>query len=150
MNLPLIIGIPVFVELGLLDYKPNAKTIYAVLHLADFFLCFNSFVIYSTIQKLVQGITYLPEEHKILIKQWSGRFLNLKDITYDPKDLVKSRLMSFNPFVGYRSVQNISERLGTESIGNWLDRKLLDSMIYRDNKRKVRVNRPNVTEENKE
>jgi len=42
--------------------------IYVVLHLTDFFLCFNSLVIYSMISKLVTAISYLPDEHKLLIK----------------------------------------------------------------------------------
>ena len=46
VNIPAILGIPIFVEMGFLDHKPNAKTIYAMLHLCDFFLCFNSLIIY--------------------------------------------------------------------------------------------------------
>lgn len=105
-----------------------------MLHLTDFFLCFNSLVIYSTISKLVTGISYLPEEHKIAIKQFSGRFMSEKLMKFDPKELLKCKKQVINPFVGYRSV-NTSERFGTESTGLWHDRQLLDSMIFREVKR---------------
>lgn len=69
VNIPLILGIPAFVEWGLPALqKKDVNIIYIVLHLTDFFLCFNSLVIYSMISKLVTAISYLPEEHKLLIK----------------------------------------------------------------------------------
>ena len=68
-NIPMVIGIPLFVELGLpMLEKKNASMISMLLTLTDFFLCFNSLIIYSTISKLVTAISYLPEEHKIQIK----------------------------------------------------------------------------------
>ena len=91
VNIPLVIGIPIICELGFLDHKPNVKTIYAFLHLTDFFLCFNSVIIYSTVQKLVTAISYLPESHKIEMKQMCGRFLSEKIELFDPKELMKSR-----------------------------------------------------------
>ncbi len=65
-NIPLVIGIPIFVEWGLPGLeKKNASMISLLLTLTDFFLCFNSVIIYSTISKLCTAISYLPEEHKI-------------------------------------------------------------------------------------
>lgn len=137
-------GIPVFVEFGLPQMqKKDLSMIYIVLHLTDFFLCFNSLVIYSTISKLVTAISYLPEEHKILIKQKSGRWLTDKLLTFDPKELIKCKKQVINPFVGYRSTTT-SDRFGTESTGLWHDRQLFDSMIFREVKRKrvVRERKP--------
>ncbi|CDW87124.1 UNKNOWN [Stylonychia lemnae] len=137
VNIPMILGIPALTELGFLDHKPNAKTIFAILHLTDFFLCFNSIIIYSTLQRLVSAIYYMPQENKILVKQWSAKLLGLKDLTFDPKDLIRIRKQSFNPFIGYKSVHDNNVKLGTESIGLWHDRKLFDSMIFREVKRRV-------------
>ena len=68
-NLPMVFGIPIFVEFGLPSLeKKNASMISMLLTLTDFFLCFNSLIIYSTISKLVTAISYLPEEHKIQLK----------------------------------------------------------------------------------
>ncbi len=66
VNIPMILGLPLFVEFGLpmLD-KKNASLIAIVLHLTDFFLCFNSLIIYSMISKLTTAISLLPEENKI-------------------------------------------------------------------------------------
>jgi hypothetical protein len=62
----MIVGIPVFVEWGLpMLEKKNASLIAIVLHLTDFFLCFNSLIIYSMISKLCTAINYLPDDHKV-------------------------------------------------------------------------------------
>jgi hypothetical protein len=136
-NIPMVIGIPLFVELGLpMLEKKNASMISMLLTLTDFFLCFNSLIIYSTISKLCTAISYLPEEHKIQIKQMSGRFLTEKVLTFDPKELIKCKKQTLNPFVGYRSVNEANQRFGTESTGLWHDRQLLDSIIFREIKRK--------------
>lgn len=150
VNLPLIIGIPTFVEFGLpAMQKKDLSMIYVVLHLTDFFLCFNSIVIYTMISKLVTAISYIPEEHKILIKQRSGRFMKEQLLKYDPKELIKCKKQVFNPFVGYRSVTNSNEKFGTESTGMWHDRQIFDSMIFREIKRK-RVVREKKTKEGDE
>jgi len=100
----LIVAIPLFVEFGLPEFqKKDLNMIYIVLHMTDFFLCFNSLVIYTMISKLVTGISYLPDEHKILIKQFSGRFMNERILKFDPKELIKCKKQVLNPFVGYRS-----------------------------------------------
>lgn len=91
-NIPLVIGIPLFTELGLpMLERKNASMISMLLTLTDFFLCFNSLIIYSTISKLCTAISYLPEEHKIQIKQFSGRFLSERILTFDPKELIKCK-----------------------------------------------------------
>eukprot|EP00347_Sterkiella_histriomuscorum_P020833 403336292 len=136
VNLPLVFAIPILCEMGVLDHKPNVKQIYAILHLTDFFLCFNSVLIYTVVQRLVHSISYLPEEHKILVKQYSTKFLGLKELKFDPKDLIRSR-GGFNPFIGYRSVQDQTLKLGTESMGKWHDRIFMDSIIFREVKRRV-------------
>lgn len=152
VNLPLIVGIPVFVEFGLPNIgKKDLNMIYIVLHLTDFFLCFNSLVIYTMISKVVTGISYLPEEHKIAIKQWSGKFITEKLSFYDPKEIIKCKKQVLNPFVGYRNVNNSNERFGTESTGMWHDRQVFDSMIFREIKRKrvVRERKPRGAEGDK-
>ena len=86
VNIPMIFGIPMFVEFGLpMLEKKNASLISIVLHLTDFFLCFNSLIIYSMISKLTTAISLLPEENKIQLKQMSGRFLTERILTFDPK-----------------------------------------------------------------
>lgn len=68
----------------------------------------------------------------------SGRFLTERIMTFDPKELIKCKKQTLNPYVGYRSVNDSSLRFGTESTSLWHDRQLLDSMIFREIKR-VRV-----------
>jgi hypothetical protein len=137
VNIPLICGIPIFVQFGLPNLeKKDFNMIYVILNITDFFLCFNSLVIYCMISKIVTGISYLPEEHKIKIKQWTGKFISEKITTYNPKEIIKCKKQVLNPFIGYRSVTNASERFGTESTGMWHDRQLFDSMIFREIKRR--------------
>lgn len=139
VNIPLVIGIPLFVEFGLSDFqKKDINLIYMVLHLTDFFLCFNSIVIYSLVSKLVTGITYLPDEHKLKIKKCKDWFLREKEEIYEPQELVKCKKQVLNPFIGYRSTTNMNDRFATESIGLWHDRQLMDSMIHREIVRKRR------------
>jgi hypothetical protein len=105
VNIPLIIGIPLFVEFGMPAMeKKDVSIIYVVLHMTDFFLCFNSLIIYTMISKLVTTIKYLPDEHKITIKQCKDWMLKEKTTTYDLKDIIKCKKQVLNPFVGYRSV----------------------------------------------
>ncbi len=66
----------------------------------------------------------------------SGRFLSEKIMNFDPKELIKCKKQTLNPFVGYRNVNEANQRFGTESTGLWHDRQLLDSMIFREVKRK--------------
>jgi hypothetical protein len=69
INIPLIVGIPIFVHFGLpVSLTKDINTIYALLHLTDFFICFNSFIMYSFLSKLVTSIIYMPEEHKLKLK----------------------------------------------------------------------------------
>lgn len=46
----------------------------------------------------------MPEENKVLVKQFSSKFLGVKEIKFDPKDLIRAK-SAFNPFIGYRSVK---------------------------------------------
>lgn len=138
VNLPMIVGIPLFVEFGLPEFKKkDINFVYMILHLTDFFLCFNSIVIYSMIQKMVTTIKYLPDEHKFAIRQFKDWLLREKETLYDPKDLIKCKRQTLNPFVGYKSVSNNSTRFATESTGLWHDRQLFDSMIFREVKRRI-------------
>lgn len=50
---------------------------------------------------------------------------------------MKCKKQVLNPFVGYRSVSDSNDKLGTEAIGMWHDRQLFDSMIFREFKRKI-------------
>lgn len=69
VNIPLIIGIPIFVHFGLpVSHTKDINTVYAMLHLTDFFFCFNAYIIYAFLSKLVTCITYMPEEHKLKLK----------------------------------------------------------------------------------
>lgn len=151
VNIPMIFGLPLFVEFGLpMMEKKNASLIAVVLHLTDFFLCFNSLIIYSMISKLTTAISLLPEENKIQLKQMSGRFLTERIMTFDPKELIKCKKQTLNPFIGYRSVNDSQLRFGTESTSLWHDRQLLDSMIFREVKRlRVRPAKKGTTEEGK-
>lgn len=138
VNLPLIVGIPAFIEFGLPELqKKDVTMIYTILHLTDFFLCFNSLIIYSVISKLVTAISYLPEENKIKIKQYRDWLLREKVDCYEPKDLIKCKRKTLNPFIGYRSVADANTKFGTESTSLWHDRQLLDSIIFREKPRKV-------------
>lgn len=138
VNLPLIVGIPAFVEWGLpAIQKTDVSILYVVLHLTDFFLCFNSLIIYSTINKLVTAIKYLPDEHKIKIKQCTDWFLKEKETTYDPKEVIKCKKQVLNPFIGYRNVTNVGEKYATESTSLWHDRQFFDSIIFREVNRKA-------------
>lgn len=74
------------------------------------------------ISKLTTAISLLPEENKIQLKQMSGRFLTERIMKFDPKELIKCKKQTLNPFVGYRSVNDSSLRFGTESTSLWHDR----------------------------
>lgn len=97
---------------------------------------------------MVKSIKYLPEENKIVIKQFSDWLLREKETVYDPKDIIKCKRQTLNPFVGYKSVKNSNTRFSTESTGLWHDRQLFDSMIFREIKR--RIVRPPKNDQKKE
>ena len=105
INIPMIIAIPLFVEFGMpAEDKKDVGFLYVALHLTDFFLCFNSLIIYSMVSRLVTAIKLLPDSYKIEITQCKDWFLKEKTTTYDPKDIIKCKKQVLNPFVGYRSV----------------------------------------------
>ena len=106
INLPLIVVIPIALEGGLIDniHSQSVDGIYIALQLADFFMFFNSVLIYSTLKRVVSAIHYLPEEDKLVIKQFKSMFLGEQKIIVDPKDLISCKKKTLNPFVGYRSV----------------------------------------------
>jgi hypothetical protein len=57
VNLPLVIGLPLFSYFGMPDiHTKDINMKLAVLHLADFFFTFNSVIIYSVLSKLVTGM----------------------------------------------------------------------------------------------
>ena len=68
--------------------------------------------------------------------------LNKVTFKVDPKDLIGCKRKTLNPFVGYRSVTNNNERYATESLGIWHDRRLMDSIIFRENAPKRRHPKP--------
>lgn len=123
VNLPIVAGIPLFVHFGLPELtKKDVNLVYVMLHLTDFLFCFNSIVIYQTVQKIVTAISFLPDEHKIKITQYKDWLLREKVTLYDPKELIKCKKQVLNPYIGYRSVEDSNDRLGTEAIGLWHDR----------------------------
>ena len=68
VNIPLIIGIPVLTEFFMDPiHKETVDKTYITLQMADFFFCFNSIIIYTTIKKVVTSIQYLPEKNKMQI-----------------------------------------------------------------------------------
>ena len=69
VNLPIVIGIPIALEGGFLDaeHKEHVDRTYIFLQMVDFFLCFNSVIMYTTLKKVVTMIEYLPAEHKLQI-----------------------------------------------------------------------------------
>jgi len=132
VNFPLLIGIPLYVELGPLHEKPNFALISMMLHLCDGFLFFNSFLIYSVMKQIVSYIAYMPEEHKIKVKQFCNWRLTEVEREYACEDLIKAKKSAFNPFIGYKGVKDPNVKLGTESVGLWQDRELFDSLIFRE------------------
>ena len=107
INMPLIVGIPALIEFGLDPiHKELVDNTYLALTMGDFFLCFNSIMIYQTLKRMVSTIHYLPDEDKLLIKQFSSPMLGPKDIKQDPIDLEKCKNRTLNPFIGYRCVKN--------------------------------------------
>ena len=69
LNMPLIVGIPLLIEFGLDPiHMELVDSTYLALTMGDFFLCFNSIMIYQTLKKMVSSIHYSPESNKILIK----------------------------------------------------------------------------------
>ena len=86
VNVPLIIGIPFALEGGILDSVHSEKVdrFYIVLQMADFFFAFNSILIYSTLKRVCQTVSYLPESHKLKITQYKSVFLTEKSIEVDP------------------------------------------------------------------
>ena len=69
INVPIIFGIPILLEGGFLNSVNAEKvdTTYMLLFVADSFLSFNSIIMYSTLKRIVSGISYLPDEHKVKI-----------------------------------------------------------------------------------
>ena len=67
VNIPLIFAIPIALETGLLDkvHSEKVDSTYIALQMADFFFCFNSILIYSTLKRVVSSVEYLPDEHKL-------------------------------------------------------------------------------------
>jgi len=64
----------------------------------------------------------MPDEHKIKIKQYKDWLLREKESILDPKDIIKCKRKTLNPFVGYKNVQNPSHTYATESTSLWHDR----------------------------
>ena len=110
--------------------------------MADFFFCFNSILIYSTLKRVVTSISYLPKENKLEIKQLNSKLLQETTTEVDPADLINCRRKTANPLVGYRSMINNSDRYATESLCHFHDRKLMDSIVFR-----TRVDRPKKSKE---
>ena len=62
VNCPLIVGIPFLIEFGLDPvHKELADNTYLALTMGDFFLFFNSVMIYSTLKRMVSSINYNAE-----------------------------------------------------------------------------------------
>lgn len=106
-NVPFCIAIPIVVHSGILStYNPaKAEIVCYLLNLADFMFFFNSIMFYNVIKTVVKSVHYLPEENKLVIKQFSAKFLDLETHKYDPKSLILHRRKSLNPFIGYKSVE---------------------------------------------
>lgn len=136
VNLPLLAGIPLALECGLLDTVLPEKVdkTYMFLMFSDFFFTFNSILIYTTLKTITKCIKYDPVGNKLEITQFSSPFLGEKTKTVDPKELINCKRKTFNPLVGYRSLINNNEKYATESLGVWHDRRLMESLIYRENR----------------
>ena len=80
-------------EGGILDpiHKETVDKTYIALQMADFFFCFNSIMIYSTIKRVVTCIQYIPGTDKIILKQFSSMFLKEVELERDPKDIIKCK-----------------------------------------------------------
>ena len=57
VNIPLIFGIPIMTEFFMDPvHKETVDKTYITLQMADFFFCFNSIIMYTTIKKVVSCI----------------------------------------------------------------------------------------------
>ena len=97
--------------------------------MCDYAFLINSFLLYTTIKKVVLSIDYDLESNKFKIVQFKGRFLGKETSEMDPNDIVKCKGQTFNRLVGYRSLINAKDKYATESTGEWVNRRLMDSLI---------------------
>ena len=69
-NVPMMIGVPCWIEFGNFAETVAEKADKAInmLIMCDLFLVFNSFILYAVLQKICTKISYLPEEDKIRVK----------------------------------------------------------------------------------
>ena len=74
--------------------------------MCDYAFLINSFLLYTTIKKVVLSIDYDLESNKFKIVQFKGRFLGKETSEMDPNDIVKCKGQTFNRLVGYRSLIN--------------------------------------------
>jgi hypothetical protein len=104
VNVPLMIGIPAFLESGvfLSYYEHKLQQITTLLTVADFFFVIDSLLIYSLIGKIVTSVAYKPEDNKLEITHLGTTFLKPKTELVDPQNLIKHRRKSINPLIGYK------------------------------------------------
>lgn len=106
VNLPIIVGLPILLETGMLAMSAEKlEKLYGLLCLGDFFLTFNSILFYSFVKSMAKSITYDVEENKIKVRHYGTNFLKETESSYNPDELVKHRRKSINLFVGYKSIK---------------------------------------------
>ena len=100
--------------------------------MCDYAFLINSFLLYTTIKKVVSSIDYVPATGQLKLVQYRGRFLQKETSEIDPNDVVKCKGQTFNKLIGYRSLLNAKDKYATESTGTWHDRLFMDSIINQE------------------
>lgn len=145
VNLPMMIGIPAFMEFVDIQakYGERADLVMGIFTAIDVIFCVKTYLLYHFLQKLVSEIEYDSVEDKVTITQPHGStFLGKVKLEYKPKELEKKLMTpgktSFNRSLRYRSIkkgENMRE-FGTEIPGaEWHDRKFLDTIISQPGER---------------
>lgn len=141
VNCPLMVAIPTFIHTPLFSYYVAAEKAQAMMILmscCDLMLVVDSYLIYAVVSKLATSVIYKPADDKLEITTMGGMFMSQKTQVFEPMDLQKHLKKSINPFVGYKTVTGV-QVFGTEGIGQWADRKFLDSIVK---EQKIRVLSP--------
>lgn len=141
--LPMFVSIPPLVATGAIYKLVAAEKIgktFILLNFFQFISAIYGLTAYNIINKIVTSIVYNVNDNTITIKWFGSWLLQEQEATFKPEELVKHYRKSFNIFVGYKSRRRGDGdlRFATEGINtskSFLDRQLLDSLIYRPPKR---------------
>ena len=146
VNMPIVIGIPMFLELvdvaAINPEKAGIAT--ALLTVADLFFFVRSYFLYSYLRKMVTKISYNPETDKLTLRcEFGSASLAPEEYEYSPKELekheAKSRINKYLYGYKYRSIKKGEnfKRFSTERIegAEWKDEKLFNTIISQPGER---------------